>query len=49
MRKQKNKRGKLSRVSFTQTIVEAPVTKKGKPNLRYPGHKTIIHTATVKP
>jgi hypothetical protein len=49
MRKQKNKRSKLSRASFTQTIIETPEKKNGKPNLRYPGHKTIVHTATVKP
>lgn len=48
MHKQKNKRGKLSRATFTQTIIEAAKKKDGKPNPRYPGHKTIVHTATIK-
>ena len=46
MRKQKNKRDKLTRSSFTQTIIEAPKTKKDEPNPRYPGQKTIVHSLT---
>jgi hypothetical protein len=49
MRKQKNKRGVISRNKFTQTIIEALKKKNGKPNERYPGHKTIIHSLTAKP
>jgi hypothetical protein len=36
----------LSRKEFIQTIIEKPNKKNGKPNPRYPGHKTIVHLAT---
>jgi hypothetical protein len=49
MRKQKNKRGALTRGAYTQTIVEKPVLKTGKPNSRFPGTKTITHGNTGKP
>lgn len=48
MHKQRNKRGKLSRKEFAQTVIEKPNKKNGKPNPRYPGHKTIIHGANIK-
>ena len=43
MRKQRNKRGKLTRKYFTQEITEKPVLKSGKTNPHYPGHKVIVH------
>jgi hypothetical protein len=54
MHKQRNKRGKLSRKYFTQTIVEPreiqiPGQRFKSTNIKYPGHKTIIHGATIKP
>lgn len=46
MRKQRNKRGKLTRRRFVQTIMEAEKKKDGKPNPRYPGTKTLTHQLT---
>jgi hypothetical protein len=43
MRKQKNKRGKVTRKHFVQTVEEAKWNYKDKPNPRYPGRKTIVH------
>jgi uncharacterized protein YwbE len=48
MKKQRNKRGKLTRKEFTQIIVESPLKKDGTKNHRFPGTKTIFHTATIK-
>lgn len=53
MHKQKNKRGKLSRKTFTQTIIEPreiqiPGQRFKSRNPNYPGHKTIVHAATDK-
>lgn len=49
MRKQKNKRGKITRADYAQTIIEKSLLKSGKPNAHYPGQKTIIHSLTGKP
>lgn len=49
MRKQKNKRGAITRKQFTQTIDEAPKNYKGRANPRYPGRKIIVHSTPVKP
>ncbi len=45
MRKQKNKRGKITRNKYVQTILESEKKKNGATNPRYPGIKTIIHQA----
>lgn len=45
MRKQKNKRGKITRSDYVQTIVEKPLKANGKPNPYYPGQRTIIHSS----
>jgi hypothetical protein len=51
MRKQRNKRGKLSRNKRVQVIIESPfrATSTAKANPRYPGRKTIVHAVTGKP
>lgn len=49
MHKERNKRGKVTRSSYTQTIVAKPKKKDGKPNPHYPSQKTIIHGNTGKP
>lgn len=49
MGKQRNKRGKISKATYTQTIVEKPELKSGRANPRYPGTKIIVHRTPAKP
>lgn len=48
MKKERNRRGKLIGMYRTQIIQEAPLTKKGKPNPRYPGQNIIRHIVPTK-